>query len=270
MRCQARNIYYKMDNATQRRKRIYIQWARYAAIVIVAVAAACFFVGQCHTVKSTGTWITEAVSHTDSSKLVVLNDGSRVWLNSNSIISWSRELINGKRMVTLLGEAYFDVTYDAAHPFIVQTPGMNIKVLGTAFNVQAYPDESQTEAVLVRGKIAIDDSLGNELAVISPNQIARFEKNNRRLAIENVNPDIYTGWRYGQITLTAASLATICSKLSELYQVRFSVAASLKDSTRYNFMFSKKKTITEVMNMMCFIAPIRYQIQPTGILITPH
>lgn len=187
-----------MDNATQRRKSIYIQWAFYTAIFAGIVAVAWFMAGQRHVVKNTGTWITEAVSHTDSSKLVVLSDGTCVWLNSNSIITWSPALINGKRIVTLLGEAYFDVTHDAAHPFIVQTPGMNIKVLGTAFNVHACPDESQTEAVLVQGKIAIDDSLGNELAVITPGQMARFEKSNHHLAIENVDPDIYTGWRYGQ------------------------------------------------------------------------
>ncbi|SKD02251.1 FecR family protein [Chitinophaga ginsengisegetis] len=252
----------------QHRKKIYLQWGRYAAILIVAMAVAWFFLGQHHFNKNTEAWLTASVKHTDSSKLVVLSDGTRIWLNSNSTISYPRQFLNGTRTVSLQGEAYFDVTHDSSHPFIIHTSNISIKVLGTSFNVQAYPGESQAEAVLIRGKIAIDDSVGNKLAVLAPGQIARFEKGDHKLTVQNVNTDAYTSWRHGQITLGAASLNTIVNKLSELYQVHFSIDPSVTDTIGYNFTFSKRKKVTEVMDMLCFVAPIRYQIQGNEILIT--
>lgn len=251
----------------QRKRKIYLQWIRYAAIFSGTVIVWLFMLLS-PSKKSQENLITASVAQTDSSKLVVLSDGTRVWLNSNSSITYPAEFTNEKRLVTLKGEAYFDVTHDTSHPFIIQTPNIRIKVLGTSFNVQAYPGEVKTEAVLVKGSIAIGDSAGNNLAVMKPGQIARFEKNDHRLTIQDVNPDTYTGWRYGQITLTAASIITIVNKLAEIYQVRFSVAPALSDTTLYNFTFSKKKTVTEVMEMLSFVAPIRYQAQQSAIIIS--
>ena len=252
----------------QRRRKIYLQWGRYAAIFISAIAIAWLFLVQHHFKKNTEVLITASVKHTDSSKLVMLNDGTRVWLNSNSTIRYPPQFLNGERTVSLQGEAYFEVTHDTAHPFVIHTSDISIKVLGTTFNVQAYPGESHAEAVLVRGKIAIGDSVGNGLVVIAPGQMARFEKNNHKLTVKNVNTDAYTSWRHGQITLTAASLKAIVRKLSELYEVRFSIDSSLADITAYNFTFSKGKPVMEVMDMLCFVAPIRYQMQGKEILIT--
>lgn len=251
----------------QRKRKIYLQWIRYAAIFAGTVIVWLFMLLS-PSKKSQENLITASVAQTDSSKLVVLSDGTQVWLNSNSSITYPSQFSNEKRLVTLKGEAYFDVTHDTSHPFIIQTPNIRIKVLGTSFNVQAYPGEKKTEAVLVKGSIAIGDSVGNNLAVMKPGQMVRFEKNNHKLTIQEVNPDTYTGWRYGQITLTAASITTIVNKLTEIYQVRFSVAPTLSDTTLYNFTFSKKKTVTEVMDMLSFVAPIRYQKQQSAIIIS--
>lgn len=251
----------------QRKRKIYLQWIRYAAIFAGTVIVWLFMLLS-PSKKSQENLITSSVAQTDSSKLVVLSDGTRVWLNSNSSITYPPQFSNEKRFVSLTGEAYFDVTHDTSHPFIIQTPNIRIKVLGTSFNVQAYPGEKKTEAVLVNGRIAIGDSVGNDLAIMKPGQMARFEKNDHKLTIQEVNPDTYTGWRYGQITLTAASISTIVNKLAEIYQVRFSVTPTLSDTTLYNFTFSKKKTVTEVMEMLCFVAPIRYQVQQSAIIIS--
>jgi ferric-dicitrate binding protein FerR (iron transport regulator) len=252
----------------RRRKSVYLQIVRYAAIVTGALVITWMILLLSRHKPRTEALITSVVSHTDSSQLVVLSDGTRVWLNSNSRITYPRQFTTGNRTVIFEGEAYFDVTHDEAHPFIVHTATMDVKVLGTAFNVQAYPHEHQAEAVLVRGKIAIADSLGRQLAEVAPGQIARFDKTDRQVMIKNVNPDAYTGWRFGQITLPEANLATITRKLAELYPVHFSIEPSITDTARYNFIFSKRKPVTEVMDMLRFIAPIHYQVQGTEILIT--
>jgi transmembrane sensor len=258
------------SNRQQRHKRsgkkIVLQWAKYAAIFIAALAVAWLFSVLSHNSRKTNTMITAVVAHTDSSKLVVLSDGTHVWLNSNSRIRYPQQFANDKRTVTLEGEAYFDVKHDAAHPFIIHTASIDIKVLGTAFNVQAYSPENGVEAILVRGKIAIGDSLGHQMAVMAPGQMARFAGN--KLTVQPVDPEQYTNWRYGNIALNAADLKTIGRKLAELYQVHITIQPGIADTARYNFTFSKRKPVKEVMDMLCFIAPVHYQMQGKDILIT--
>jgi transmembrane sensor len=252
----------------QRRKRLYISIMRYAAMVTGAVLIAWLVTLLIKQKPRPEALITSAVSHTDSSQLVTLSDGTRVWLNSNSHITYPAHFSAGNRKVTIEGEAYFDVTHDPEHPFIVHTVTVDIKVLGTAFNVQAYPNAAQTEAVLVRGKIVMADSLGQQLAAVAPGQIARFEKASKQVTLQPVNADSYTGWRFGQITLSGANLATITRKLSALYAVRFTIDPSVTDTARYNFIFSKRKPVEEVMEMLSFIAPIHYQVKGKEILIS--
>jgi transmembrane sensor len=257
------------DGSTRNRKRIFIQMSRYAAAAVVGILAilSVFLIWNQYK-KNTAEFITTSVSYTDSSKLVVLNDGTRVWLNSNSSITYPRNFSDNERTVSFNGEAYFDVTHDPTHPFTINTSTIRIKVLGTAFNLDAYPAEDHAEAVLIRGKIAIDDSMGKNLAVITPGQMARFEKNKNHLTVKSVNPELYTSWRTGEITLIDASLKTITHKLSELYEVNFSIGPSVTDTARYKFSFSKRKPVTEVMEMLSFIAPIRYRVQGKNIVIT--
>jgi ferric-dicitrate binding protein FerR (iron transport regulator) len=252
----------------RRRKSLYLPIARYAAIVAGAVLIVWLILELRSHKPRQAELVTTAVLHTDSSQLVVLSDGTRVWLNSNSRITYPRQFTTGNRTVSFEGEAYFDVTHDAAHPFIVHTAAMDVKVLGTVFNVQAYPHDDQAAAVLVSGKIAIADSLGKHLADVAPGQIARFDKTNRQVMVRNINPDSYTGWRFGQITLPEANLATITRKLAELYPVHFTIAPSVTDTARYNFIFSKRKPVTAIMDMLSFIAPIHYQVRGKEILIT--
>lgn len=251
-----------------RKRKIYRHTMRYAALLIGALAISWIFLTWNDNKKTTRPFITAAVSQTDTSKLVVLEDGTRVWLNNNSRIIYPQQFFSKERAITLEGEAYFDVTHDPARPFIVQTPTLRIKVLGTTFNVNAYKENEQTETVLLTGKIALSDSAGNELAVIKPGQLAIYDKNNHHLAVKDVLPDRYASWRHGQITLTNANLEIITRKLFELYQVRCSIDPSVIDTIGYNFTFSKTKPVEKILEMLSFIAPIQYKNQGNGILIT--
>jgi transmembrane sensor len=102
----------------------------------------------------------------------ILPDGSAVWLNSGSSIKYAENLDeNGKREVTLTGEAYFDVKHDAKHPFIVHAGKLNVVVLGTAFNIKAYPADAFMETTLIKGKVEIlNDAKPGTNIVLYPNQ----------------------------------------------------------------------------------------------------
>ncbi|AWO00369.1 hypothetical protein DLD77_00925 [Chitinophaga alhagiae] len=256
-------------NVRQERRKIYLRIVRYAAIFIGVVAIAGMYLLVNKRPAATQEMLTAYVLQTDSSKLVVLDDGTRVWLNNNSRLTYPKQFSGKERTVTLEGEAFFDVSPRPEQPFIVEAATIRVNVLGTSFNLRAYGPAHNAprsmEAVLVSGKIAIADHLGEHLATLTPGQMASFVKNSHYLSVKNVNTAAYTSWRNGQIMLTAVNLPAITRKLTELYGVNFSVDPAIKDTTLYTFSFSKTKPIEEVMEMLGFIAPVSYKVQGKNI-----
>ena len=251
----------------KKHRKIFPMVARYAAALIGVAIISWIFLLLVQKKENSTEWLTTSVAQTDSSRMLVLGDGTRVWLNSNSKLKYPATFSGNDRTVSLSGEAFFEVTHDAAHPFIVQTNSVNIRVLGTAFNLNAYPDNTFTEAMLVRGSIAVQDSSGKELGIVKPLQLAVFNKINRHFMMKEADTAAYVGWRSGQVIFDGADLASIARRLAELYQVNCTVSTTLSDTTRYNFTFSRKNTVTEVLEMLSFIAPVRYEIQGNNITL---
>ena len=113
---------------SRRKKQLYLRFARYAAIVLflLALPAILYKAGY---LGGPSELITVSIDQTDSSRFVSLSDGSRVWLNSNSSITYPESFSNSERIVALKGEGYFEVSHDSLHPFIVQTYNIKVKVL---------------------------------------------------------------------------------------------------------------------------------------------
>lgn len=257
---------HRIDQAESlRKKQVYIRFARYAASVILALAIPLVLWTTYKHIYTSGL-VTIAVAQTDSSRLVTLQDGSRVWLNSNSSITYPEHFSKEERTVSFSGEAYFEVAHDSLHPFIVQTNSVHVKVLGTSFNVRAYPSEQRTETTLLQGKVIVQNKNGTDLAVLAPGQMAAFDRVNQYLSVKEVDADQYAAWRHGVIVFTNATLADITQELSTLYQVRF-VMNDPPDPALYNFNFRKSQPIEKVMEMLCFVAPLRYHREGNEIIV---
>jgi transmembrane sensor len=258
-----------IDAVERRRKKIsYLHFAKYAAIVMLALSIPILFYTLQKHQNIDSNLITITVTQTDSSKAVTLSDGSRIWLNSNSTLIYPAKFNGGERNVTFSGEAYFEIKHDSLHPFKVQTKNLQVKVLGTSFNVRAYPSERKVETTLVKGSVSIQNNQGDHLALLAPGQMAEFDKTSRYLSVKEVDTDLYTSWRYGLIVFTNVTLDEITSKIAELYHVHFVFKTAKDNHMAYNFNFRKSQSIHKVMEMLCFIAPINYQIQEEGIVIT--
>ncbi len=253
---------------SRRKKQVYLRFARYAAVLLflLSVPALLYKVGY---LGSNSELITVSVAQTDSAKFVPLSDGSRVWLNSNSSITYPENFSKGERNVQLTGEAYFEVSHDSLHPFKVQANNIQVKVLGTSFNVRSYSSEKNTETTLVEGKVVIQNKQGHNLAMLAPGQMAEYDKTSQYLAVKAVDPDGYTAWRRGLIVFTNATLNDITGKLSDLYQVHFTIEGARPGQPSYNFSFRKGQSIDKVLEMLSFIAPIKYDVQEKEIFITP-
>lgn len=148
---------------------------------------------------------------------VVLEDGTKVYLNSSSTLKYPISFTGDNRQVILEGEAYFDVVHNPDKPFVVKTNDMNILVRGTSFNINAYSDHKTTRTTLVNGKIEVECS-GNTHTLLPGQQIV-FEKETKSTKILEVDTELYTSWRNGFYKFKETRLEDILTMLSLWYDV---------------------------------------------------
>ncbi len=151
---------------------------------------------------------------------MTLPDGSRVWLNSQTQLSYDVPFGGGSRTVELSGEAYFEVVKDAERPFRVIANGTEVAVLGTSFNVTAYRDEPSVVTTLIDG--AVEVTTGGGAVRLAPGQQAVAVYGGGEISIHEVDPAIYTSWVTGVFAFENMTLADICSRLTRWYDVEFS------------------------------------------------
>lgn len=153
-----------------------------------------------------------------------LSDGTTVHLNAGSSIKYPIQFIKGlKRAVLITGEAYLDVAKDAKHPFIVNTNDLNIQVLGTQFNVSAYPEDETVEVVLVEGSVNLyTESEGyntDRNIILEPGFKGSFDKNKGNIYTSEVITSIYTSWINGKLVFRNMTFKNILKKLERCYDV---------------------------------------------------
>lgn len=147
---------------------------------------------------------------------LVLQDGTKVWLNSGSKLDFPSDFDDNQRLVKLTGEAYFEVTHDENRKFVIETNGLEIAVLGTSFNVKSYTDENMVYTTLVNGSVAVGDNTGN-LIRISPGEQACFDRNNHKINVKNVDVNLFSAWKDGMFYFEDASLDDIMRRLGRWY-----------------------------------------------------
>lgn len=171
----------------------------------------------------------EVTTRNGATSTLQLPDGTRVWLNADSKLVYPETFVGQQREVTLSGEAYFDVSSNNLHPFVIHTEKLNIQVLGTAFNVKSYPQDDIVEATLVRGKIAVSQKdLPAEKVILTPNQKLTFNKADilPRLQVSNLQPTdgslmAETAWVQHKMVFNNTSLASIAQILERRFNVQF-------------------------------------------------
>ncbi|MDQ6531294.1 FecR family protein [Flavobacterium sp. LHD-85] len=155
---------------------------------------------------------------------VQLSDGTLVHLNAGTSLRYPVQFgKNQNRQVYLLGEAFFEVEKDKAHPFNVNTQNINVEVLGTKFNVDTYSENVSTDVVLVEGKVALykDQKTKEDQVYLKPGDKGSNLKGQSKIAIEQVNTEYYTAWVKGSLVFKNASFDDIIKKLERQYNVTF-------------------------------------------------
>jgi len=209
---------------------------------------------------------------------VRLPDGSVVWLNAGSKLSYFNNSFIKNRLVMLEGEAYFDVSHKDESQFVVRTSDVDVKVYGTQFNVKSYPEESEITTTLVSGKVALEwtKSSKSESVYMSPNQVARLDKSKIRenknvhlsdcLQIEGrVNTQRITSWKDKRWYIGGETLDKLAVKLER----RFNIRIVFEDESIKKYKFSgtfDNETFDQIMELMEASSPIRYEMKKNVVI----
>ena len=164
---------------------------------------------------------------------ILLPDGSKIWLNNNSKLIYPKKFNNSERKVELIGEGYFEIQRNTKVPFIVKTSDINIKVVGTKFNVSAYPNDKFIETTLISGKVTVQAKDNPELQkTLSPGQSLTFDKISNNSSIHQVDTKFYTYWMKGEFIFKDEKFETLAKRIERIYNVEIVFEdPSLKEKT---------------------------------------
>jgi ferric-dicitrate binding protein FerR (iron transport regulator) len=204
----------------------------------------------------------------------VLADGTKIWLNSESSISYPVSFIGQERKVTITGEAYFEVAASVVRqgnklvkqPFKVVVEDMEVEVLGTHFNINAYADEEAIKTTLLEGKVKVVS--GNATAMLMPGQQAQLTRQSNLLRVkDNVDVEEAVAWKNGYFQFNDADLKTVMRQLARWYDVDVVYQGEIGNDT-YGGRINRNSKASEVMNLLGG-NNVHYKIEGKKIIITP-
>ncbi|HWJ89728.1 MAG TPA: FecR domain-containing protein [Flavisolibacter sp.] len=197
---------------------------------------------------------------------LVLPDGSKVWLNAASSIRFPTAFPGVDRTVEVTGEAYFEVVHDAAKPFHVSVNDMDVQVLGTHFNINAYDDESDLKTTLVEGSVLVTSKSLKRAAVLKPGQQSVLDDNELQVN-KNVDTDEITAWKNGQFVFNSARLDVIMRQIARWYDVEIEYKGQIPQEG-FTGIVSRKSNLSEVLNIVKQ-AGVKFEMHGKKITVTP-
>ena len=282
-------------------KRWHQKWQVYAVAAFLAISAFSvyqFYSKPVYAIAGNQKSLNEISVKPGVKTSLKLPDGSRVWVNSDSKLSYPEAFHGSKREVFLEGEAYFDVVKDPAHPFIVHTSGIDVKVLGTAFNVKAYQSESTIEATLVHGMIEVtkQNQPNAPKVILKPHEKLIFHKyaagekapvdlrlseRNEQL-LEDSGPAIVitpllkniadtaileTSWVYNRLSFEDEKLSDLAVKMERWFNVKININNENIKSYRITGAF-QDETIEEALKELQYLVSFNYRISGNEVIIS--
>jgi transmembrane sensor len=224
---------------------------------------------------------------------ITLKDGTRVWLNSNSILRYPSGFGNGSRKITLDGEAYLEVSKDPAHPFFVETSTVTLRVLGTSFNVKCYSRENTVETTLIEGSLEIlaGNSWIKQLkkVTLKPNEKAVFHKLNNQISVNELDiprqkvkslnrriekspisitqVESIISWKDNHLIFRDESFEEIAKKMESWYGVEIRIEDEKLKTYRFTGKFIYNETIDQVMEVISRTTPLQYTLNKNTLVI---
>ena len=198
---------------------------------------------------------------------LVLSDGTKVFLNADSELKYPVEFSDGKRIVDLKGEAYFEVHKDSLRPFVVRMNGSEVTVLGTSFNVNTYGDDGQIYTTLVNGSVRVSSVKNGQAEVLKPGMQSVMDVQSGQLTVREVDVEPYVAWREGRFVFRAMTLDLIMRQLQRWYDFEvFYQNPELKD---YEFrgVIKRDMDLDKVLSVIKVTTNVDFEVKGKVITI---
>ncbi len=189
----------------------------------------------------------------------VLPDGSSGWLNSGAKLKYPA-VFSQHRKVELNGEGYFEINHQKNSDFIVSVADLDIKALGTKFNVSAYPDFAFTDVVLMDGKVEINGKAGAFNQVLQPNEKITFNRETKSLILKTVNASQFSAWKDGYLVINNETLEQAAYRIERWYNAKILIQDEVLKTYRFKATFIDEP-IEEVLKLIAKTTPVKYSIE---------
>ena len=239
-----------------------LKFLRIAAIFIGPVMLAIgWYIGINHDSKQVITWnsVTAPRKH-----IAILNmaDGTEVWLNAESTLSYATTDFSDKREVKLIGEGYFKVAKNAGKPFYVITKNETVRVLGTSFNIKAYPEEELVTTTLEEGSVELSSpKQGFATTNLKPGEQALYQISDGKITVGQVDAPRFSAWRSEKFLFKDADLKTIITELERLYDIKIHIQNPKLANLRFRGMFSYDQDLLDAFETLKRSVKLTYTIK---------
>mgnify|MGYP001102681546 FL=1 len=227
-----RRLGRRLEQENQKKQEVFKLRSvlRYAAAIVgVMVLAA----GLAYWFRNKAEELVVASAAHGQVREMLLPDGTKVWLNQSSVLKYPRAFEGKERHVYLDGEAYFEVARNHEKPFMVKSPAMDVRVLGTSFNIKCRPDNSFAETTLIEGEVEVKDKSDKGRITLLPGQKAVLNRVTGRMQVKQVDPKMEIVWHNDLIPFEKSSIFQIAAALERFYGVKIILSPDVDSTNIY-------------------------------------
>ncbi len=252
-----------------RNNRLVNSVSKVAAVVLIPVLAFLFYTISennrlANQIATVAVDSLEVIAPVGSRTVVELSDGSVVYLNYGSQIKYPHNFSGRTRSVVLSGEAYFDVAHDPGKPFVVNAGRINVKALGTEFNVNAYPRNNDISTTLVEGKVVVGKAKSNggteAIKELMPGQHIKYEKATGTVKSSMGQVEKYIAWKDGKLVFDNEPIDMVAQRLGRMFNVDIQVDGKL-EKYKYTVTFVDEP-LFQILELLSVATPISYRALP--------
>lgn len=238
-----------------------------AAVILIVPAVSVHFLRNAEPAVPQNVEIQECFAANGSTSTVFLPDSTKVILNSGSILLYPERFTAGERKVYLNGEAIFKVTKDREKPFKVKTDRVEVRVIGTEFNLKAYPEDKKIEIIVKEGSVGASVK-GFDECVLIPGEKMTYDSGKGYLIKETVVPDAYFAWSDGKLYFSSETFHDIIPVIERRFGVEVNFATNKYDNERITAKFISGESIDDLLATFCALIPgMKYKKTENGIIV---
>ena len=248
-------------------KNLFGSILKYAAVFILAFSLgslSLYFLNKSEISKLSSIYNTIIVPYGERSQ-ISLYDGTRVWLNSGTKLRYPVVFDLNTREVFIEGEAYFDVAKDTKHPFVVSAGQLKVLVLGTRFNICAYPEDNEFSVTLDEGSVNAVNTTNGKAIKLNPGMQVVLNRETNRLKNQNVQTELYTSWKENLLKFEDAPFDEVIKKMERWYDVKITVDQAINTKERYT-MTIKTESLREMLQLVSRTTRMNYEIKENIVL----